>query len=228
MAICKKKNTFFFLIAAPVMLVIAFGLVLVTAQKGLFDKYAARVPSFTEAVYDPEAKTGTYHGETVVVPSLRMDLAKAPVLGVSTGERWIEIDLSEQKIRAWEGGNLFLESLVSTGLPWWPTPQGEFRIWDKVRATKMEGGTGKYYYYLPNVPYVMFFENDKVPGWRGFSLHGTYWHNDFGRVHSHGCVNLPTPVAERLYYWSAPNLPSGKSSVMADAGNIGTRIVIHE
>lgn len=225
----KRRSTFYFLIVAPVLVVIAVGLILVTAQKGKFDKYAARVPSFTEAVYDPDAKTGNYYGEIVSVPSLSMVEPKAPpVLGVSAGERWIEVDLSEQKVRAWEGNALFLESLVSTGMPWWPTPQGEFRVWDKVRATKMEGGSGKYYYYLPNVPYVMFFENDKVPGWRGFSLHGTYWHSDFGRVHSHGCVNLPTPVAERLYYWSAPNLPSGKSSVMADAGNIGTRIVIHE
>ena len=225
----KRRSTFYFLIVAPVLVVIAFGLVFLTAQKGLFDKYATRVPSFTEAVYDPEAKTGSYHGEAVEVPRFSMEAPKAPpVLGVSTGERWIEIDLSEQKIKAWEGNNLFLESLVSTGLPWWPTPQGEFRIWTKLRVTRMEGGSGKYYYNLPNVPYVMFFENDSVPGWRGFGLHGTYWHNDFGTVRSHGCVNLPTPVAEKLYYWSSPNLPSGKSSVMADAGNIGTRIVIHE
>lgn len=225
----KRRSVFYFWIVAPVLVVIAVGLILFTAQRGPFDKYAAKVPSFTEAVYDPEATEGTYHGEVVSVPSLSMVEPKAPpVLGVSTGERWIEVDLSEQKVRAWEGNTLFLESLVSTGLPWYPTPQGEFRVWDKVRATKMEGGSGKYYYYLPNVPYVMFFENSNVPGWRGFSLHGTYWHSDFGKVHSHGCVNLPTPVAEKLYYWSAPNLPSGKSSIMADAGNIGTRIVIHE
>jgi lipoprotein-anchoring transpeptidase ErfK/SrfK len=121
-----------------------------------------------------------------------------------------------------------LETLVSTGLPWYPTPTGEFRIWIKLRATKMEGGEGKYYYYLPNVPYVMFFENDQVPGWRGYGLHGTYWHNDFGTQRSHGCVNLPTTVAERLYYWVNPQLPGGKTSVKASSGNIGTRIVIHE
>jgi len=225
----KRRSTFYFLVVAPVLVIIAVGLVLVTAQRGMFDRYATRVPSFTEAVYDPDAKTGNYYGEIVSVPALSMEIPKnPPVLGVSAGERWIEVDLSEQKIRAWEGNALFLESLVSTGMPWWPTPQGEFRVWTKVRATKMEGGSGKYYYNLPNVPYVMFFENDKVPGWRGYGLHGTYWHSDFGRVHSHGCVNLPTTVAEKLYYWSAPNLPSGKSSVMADAGNIGTRIVIHE
>lgn len=151
------------------------------------------------------------------------------VLGVATtDERWIEVDLSEQKVRAWEGNRLYLESLVSTGLPGYDTPIGEFRIWIKLRATKMEGGQGRLYYYLPNVPYVMFFSNSQVPAYRGYSLHGTYWHNDFGRVHSHGCVNLPTSVAEKLYYWTSPVLPSGKSVVRADAGNVGTRIVIHE
>lgn len=185
----------------------------------------------TEEEIDENASLGSYHGEEVGVPRLSEDILNKKnknVLGVVSGERWVEIDLSEQKLKAWEGNALFLESLVSTGLPWWPTPTGEFRVWLKVRATKMEGGSGKYYYYLPNVPYVMFFENGEVPGWRGFSLHGTYWHNDFGKVHSHGCVNLPTNVAKELYYWMGPSLPDGKGSVRSDESNPGTRIVIHE
>ena len=92
----------------------------------------------------------------------------------------------------------------------------------------MEGGQGKYYYYLPGVPYIMYFENDQVPSWKGYGLHGTYWHNDFGRPHSHGCVNLPTPVAGRLYYWTAPILAEGRNSVYSSPKNPGTRIVIHD
>src|SRR3972149_5263860 len=181
-----KKNYFGFLVVIPVLILIVLGLVFLKANGILFDKYAAKVPSFSEEVYDAEAKNGTYEGKAVEVPSLAFNRVENAVLGVATEERWIEVDLSEQKVKAWEGGNLYLESLISTGMPWWPTPQGEFRVWSKVRATKMEGGSGKYYYYLPNVPYVMFFENGSVPGWRGYSLHGTYWHNDFGRVRSHG------------------------------------------
>ena len=141
-------------------------------------------------------KLAVFEGREVKVPRIALEEDKTAVLGVSTEERWIEIDLSEQKLKAWEGKALFLETPVSSGLPWWPTPTGEFNIWIKLRATKMEGGEGKYYYYLPNVPFVMFFANGEVPGWRGFSLHGTYWHNDFGIQRSHGCVNLPTPIAE--------------------------------
>jgi hypothetical protein len=92
----------------------------------------------------------------------------------------------------------------------------------------MEGGSGRGYYNLPNVPYTMFFENSEVPGWRGYGLHGTYWHNDFGRQKSHGCVNLPTPIAKQLYEWTTPVLPEGKGMVRADANNVGTRILIHE
>ncbi len=162
------------------------------------------------------------------IPKLALAAEELAVLSASGEERWIEVDLSEQKLRAWEGNSLFLETSVSTGLPWWPTPKGEFRIWVKLRTTKMEGGEGDYYYYLPNVPYVMFFGNDEVPNWKGYGLHGTYWHDDFGTQRSHGCVNLPTPVAKELYYWLSPELPSGKSVVFSDEENPGARIVIHE
>jgi len=91
----------------------------------------------------------------------------------------------------------------------------------------MKGGTGRNYYNLPNVPYVMFFENDQVPGWKGYGIHGAYWHNDFGRPKSHGCVNLPVGAAEKLYYWANPVLPAGKTSVSATADNLGTRVIIY-
>ncbi|MBI4153641.1 L,D-transpeptidase [Candidatus Woesebacteria bacterium] len=169
-------------------------------------------------IYDPEAKVAVFEGKEVSVPSLAIAEDEATILGTSDAERWIEVDLSEQKLKAWEGNSLYLQSLVSTGLPWWPTPTGEYRIWIKLRSTKMEGGSGKYYYYLPNVPYVMYFENNTVPAWRGYGLHGTYWHNAFGTQRSHGCVNLPTPIAQKLFYWVA-----SKSE-----GKDGTRIIIHD
>jgi len=171
-----------------------------------------------------------FEGRSLKIPEIGLAEAKDnPVLGVATpSDRWVEVDLSEQKLRAWDGNTLFLETAVSTGLPGTPTPTGEFRVWVKLKATKMEGGQGRYYYYLPNVPFVMYFENDAVPGWRGYGLHGTYWHNDFGTPRSHGCVNLPTPIAEKIYYWASPELPQNKSSVFASAENPGIRVIIHE
>jgi len=219
----KKGKFGLFLTLLAFVLVAAVALILarrVPAYPGL--------PKDLSGKIDPTQKTGFFEGKIVQVPVSLLREKQYPVLGTSNTNRWIEVSLSEQKLRAWDGNTLFLETPVSTGLPWTPTPTGEFTIWAKARATKMEGGEGKYYYYLPNVPYVMFFENDQVPGFRGYSLHGTYWHNDFGRVHSHGCINLPTPIAERLYYWTDPQTPAGKSFVRTDAQNSGTRIVIHD
>ena len=144
------------------------------------------------------------------------------VLGTTSDEKWIEVDLSDQKMIAHQGDKIFLQSPVSTGL-WNRTPPGEYWVWYKIRATKMEGGNkaNNTYYYLPNVPYVMFFKGD-------IGIHGTYWHNNFGQPMSHGCVNAPTAVAEKLFYWTDPPLPGNKLAVKATADNPGTRVVVHE
>ncbi len=105
--------------------------------------------------------------------------------------RWILVDLSDQELIAYEGETPILRTKVSTGRARTPTVVGTFRIYLKRRAQTMTGPG----YRLPNVPYVMYF-------YRGYALHGTYWHNNFGRPMSHGCVNLPTPIAERLYQWA--------------------------
>ncbi|KKP46220.1 MAG: hypothetical protein UR39_C0014G0011 [Candidatus Woesebacteria bacterium GW2011_GWA1_33_30] len=92
----------------------------------------------------------------------------------------------------------------------------------------MEGGKKELntYYYLPNVPYVMFFANDQIPAYRGFSFHGTYWHNNFGQPMSHGCINMKTEEAGLLYNWADPNLGS-KGSGRTTHYNPGTQVVIY-
>lgn len=105
--------------------------------------------------------------------------------------KWIEVVLSQQRLYAWYNGSLFLTSLVSTGTAAHPTVRGNFHVYVKYVATRMRGPG----YDLPNVPYTMYF-------FRGYGLHGTYWHHNFGHPMSHGCVNLPTPVAARLFAWT--------------------------
>ena len=92
----------------------------------------------------------------------------------------------------------------------------------------MEGGSKvlRTYYYLPNVPFVMYFYNDEIPKWRGFGLHGTYWHSNFGHPMSHGCINMRTEEAGQLYYWSQPDL-RGRGSILAGDDNPGTSVVIY-
>lgn len=210
--------------------VLFIGLFLTVTQKtkSSYQSQLSCLPKDYSGVLDYSDNVAFYNGAEVEVPLMAYENIEYDVLGVSTEERWIDVDLSEQKLRAWEGNSLFLEAPVSTGLSWWPTPTGEFRIWIKLRYAKMEGGSGKYYYYLPNVPYVMYFENSEIPGYRGYGIHGAYWHNDFGTPRSHGCVNLAPNVAGQLYHWVSPTLSEGKSSIRATAQNPGTRIVIHE
>lgn len=151
------------------------------------------------------------------------------VLGESTGrQKRIEVDLTNQRLYAFEGDNKVFDFVISTGKPWWATPTGEFRPWIKLRYTGMKGGSKALgtYYDLPNVPFVMFFGNDQIPGWKGYAIHGTYWHNNFGHPMSHGCVNLKTPDAEKLYYWAAPDL-EGHASIKVTNHNPGTRIIIY-
>jgi len=72
----------------------------------------------------------------------------------------------------------------------------------------------------------MFFSNSEISASRGFSLHGTYWHDNFGHPMSHGCINMRTEEAELIYYWSQPIVGNG-NSVMADKDNPGTEITIY-
>ena len=213
----KKKTSNIIILAAAVLLlifVVSFGKTTKQQPKVAF---ACGNPEVSEII-PGDNLVATFEEKEVPVPALAKTLDVSDVLGVSAQDHWIEIDLSEQKLKAWDGGSLFLETPVSTGLPWTPTPIGEFTIQYKSRAQKMEGGSGRYYYYLPNVPYVMFFGNSQIPWYKGYSLHGTYWHNDFGTRRSHGCVNLPTPIAEKLYHWTSP----------VDNPSQGTKVVIHD
>lgn len=116
--------------------------------------------------------------------------------GVGSSERWIDVNLSTQRLVAYEGDRAVFNTLVSSGTWLHPTVTGQFRVWLRYVAQTMDGRRLGYDYYLPNVPYVMYF-------YRDYALHGTYWHNNFGTPMSHGCVNLPTPAAEWIFNWSS-------------------------
>ncbi len=136
-------------------------------------------------------------------------------------EKWIEVSLQDQKIRAWEGNKLAMEFPISSG-KWSPTPKGTFNIWYKTRNQSMIGGSQVLgtYYNLPNVPNNMFF-------YQGYAIHGAYWHNNFGQPMSHGCVNSPLVNAAQIFEWAGPVVPADQNSVRATPENPGTRVLIH-
>ncbi len=174
-------------------------------------------------------ESGTFLGRQVGIPKeIAQNVPEGgvrSVLGDTTVPKRIEVNLDTQHLYAFEGNKVVMDFPISSG-KWYPTPTGTFHIWSKFRYVRMEGGNpaANTYYNLPNVPFVMFYYNDDIVQSRGFSLHGTYWHNNFGHPMSHGCVNMRTEDAQRVYYWSDP--PVTGNSTFAKA-NEGTEIIIY-
>lgn len=140
----------------------------------------------------------------------------APPSDVTEDERWIHIDLDEQILVAYEGARPVYVTLVSTGKSGYETPAGTYRIRRKYVSRRMRGPdpeTGSY--DIAEVPWVMYYH-------RGYALHGAYWHDEFGKVRSHGCTNIPPQAARWLFQWTAPEVPAGWHGVFV----AGTRLVL--
>lgn len=122
----------------------------------------------------------------------------------SNTEKRIVVDLSEQQLYAYQGDSLFMKESVSTGKQLYPTPRGTFSIYKKTPTRYMQGpipNITDQKYDLPGVPWDLYFT------YQGAVIHGTYWHNNFGRPWSNGCVNLPPAEAEKLYKWAELGTP---------------------
>ena len=139
-----------------------------------------------------------YIGQELLIPAAGVyqpSAADAPPAPTSAGKS-ILVSTSDQRIYAYENGQLVRSHLVSTGLPATPTVRGDYRVYVKYVADDMSGPD----YYLPQVPYTMYF-------YQGYAIHGTYWHNAFGRPMSHGCVNLPVSEAQWFFEFAEVGTP---------------------
>jgi hypothetical protein len=117
--------------------------------------------------------------------------------------RWVQVDLFEQTLAAYEGNRLVYATLIASGLDEWPTRPGLFNVYAKLYADRMRGAyreDGSDYYYLEAVPWVMYYDGQRA-------LHGEYWHDGLGFRRSHGCVNLAPLDARWLYEWTEVGTP---------------------
>ena len=142
------------------------------------------------------------------VPSYDMRLVPDEELSplapdVPDEQKNIVVDLTTQLVTAFEGEKMVFSQRCSSGAKGTETPQGEFRTYHKGPSIHMtnQGDAIENIYNLPGVPWCAFFTGN------GEAFHGTYWHNDYGRPRSHGCVNLPSEAAKFLYRWTRPNVP---------------------
>jgi len=159
-------------------------------------------PEYLAEARDVEVVRGIFNNKYVRVPPLEPGVLGETDEPVADNKK-IVVNLTEQTLTAYEDGNAVFGYSISSG-KWNRTPTGVFKVWAKIRSQKMSGGSKELgtYYYLPNVPYVLFFYNDKVAKKVGYSIHGTYWHDNFGVPMSHGCINMRTAEAGNIYSWA--------------------------
>jgi len=129
-------------------------------------------------------------------------------------DKRIEISLADQRLIAFEDGEPVFTTLISGGVGGdRATPRGEHRIIFKAPSRHMVGDD----YNLPGVPFDSYF-------WGSVAIHGTYWHNDYGRPRSHGCVNVSSEAAKWIYRWTTPIVPYTEDGLRVQEG--GTPVIV--
>jgi lipoprotein-anchoring transpeptidase ErfK/SrfK len=145
---------------------------------------------------------------------------------VPDAQKRIEVHLNDQLLFAYENGNPAFVTRISSGdvlrSGSYTTPTGSFTTYYKRPTRHMASGDiAASGFDLPGVPWVMYITEG------GISLHGTYWHNDFGRPHSHGCVNLAPAAAKWLFRWTRP-VVRPQDEFAYDIFHQGTQVLIVE
>jgi lipoprotein-anchoring transpeptidase ErfK/SrfK len=149
--------------------------------------------------------------------ALRIAFRRARPDGVAATQRWVDIDLNEQTLTAYEGDREVFATLVSTGKPGFPTPTGTFRVHTKIRHSTMIGR--REHYHVEEVPNVLYFYD-------GYALHGAFWHDSFGHTVTHGCINLSPRDAAWLFSWAPPTIPDGWHAVQPQSSDDSLVVVV--
>ncbi len=171
-----------------------------------------KVSFLSEKIAYPERSSSTWYINSkyaVPVLDIKTEVYNPNKVYLESQNKSILVDISDQTLYAYENNALFLKTKISTGLQDTPTIPGEYYIQNKTPSRYMQGpdklasttpsivtSTTTGYYDLPGVPWTMYFSDD------GSAIHGAYWHNRFGKLHSHGCVNVNLKDAEKLYRWA--------------------------
>jgi lipoprotein-anchoring transpeptidase ErfK/SrfK len=200
--------------------------------------------SVVQGLEAPRFTTARLTGETVMLGSTRYDETEdgwwfrerdgtvtnpgPPPADLAPNEKWIDVNLKNQTLVAFEGTRAVYATLMSSGKTSTDkekdhrTVQGSFRIREKHIAATMDGDVASDGpYSIEDVPWIQYFQGS-------YALHGAFWHADFGHEHSHGCVNLAPWDARALFGWTEPHLPEGWHGVVATAEDPGTRVIVHD
>ncbi len=169
----------------------------------------------------------TTAGVWLPAASLRRTKIREDPAGFAREERkWIDVSIRKQILVAYEGKTPVYATLVSTGRGEMGDPatthatvRGTYMIHAKHVSGTMDGDDETAEPFdLRDVPYIQYFHN-------GYALHGAYWHDAFGKVRSHGCVNLAPTDAAWLFEWTDPQVPQAWHAAINQ--NAGTLVYIH-
>jgi hypothetical protein len=171
------------------------------------NSYGEPIKNLTFFVYPKDYRGGVNVSAADIDNDGEIEYVVSPRIVFTPGEfywpKHIEIDISKQMLHAYQYGKLVRSFYVSTGTWKFPTPLGKFSVYLKRRSVHMRGyyGPGNPENYdLPGVPYVLSFTGP-------YTIHGTYWHSNFGYRMSHGCVNMYTPHSKWVYEWAPVGTP---------------------
>ncbi len=186
-------------LGAPIVANLRTGIVLKVAQEVVVDGQGWYRIAVDNTLFHPERVTTDWYVATSTVQLFYDPGDNFTPPEVATTTKLIIVNRAEEMLYAYEGSTLFMSEHISTGRELTPTPAGTFEIYKKTPSRYMQGpipGQTDQEYDLPGVPWNMYFTHD------GAVIHGAYWHDNFGRPWSHGCVNLPLESAKKLYEWA--------------------------
>ena len=147
-----------------------------------------------------------------------------PLPEIGPGEKWIEVDLFEQTIAAYEGERMVYATLISSGRTATATPPGLYRLWSKVREGKMSNPDvddgAPAWYFIEDVPWTMYFHG-------GYSIHAAFWHDAFGFTRSHGCINLAPRDALWFFNWADPFIAEDTDLIYIGGSTPSTWVWVH-
>jgi lipoprotein-anchoring transpeptidase ErfK/SrfK len=159
-------------------------------------------------------------GPYVLATSLRYlsPAALAPISADRTDKK-IVVDVVKQEVTCFEGEAPIFSTRTATGFGSNRTPRGEYEVLRKSHTSYMIGGVGSDHYDLPGVSFPTYFTRSAI------AVHGTYWHNDYGRPRSHGCVNVLNDAAQFVFRWTTPAVPYEQHQIAVKRGE-GTKVVV--
>lgn len=170
-------------------------------QVRAFEAFGKEI-NYSFFAYEDEFRGGLRIAAADVDSSGDVEVITVPAKNVVEGRldqyKYIDVNVTEQRLRAYRAGKIERTFLVSTGIAKYPTPIGDFEVLSKVYMKNYKYSYGENHpdnYDLPNVKYNLRFNGP-------YFLHYAYWHNNFGHRMSHGCVNINLENSEWIYSWA--------------------------